>query len=123
MKPKHAEWIKKNVEGNGYGECHEKAKAMAAAFPGLRYARGFFHCIWGARQHGWCVDEDGTVVDPTRGQFPGPGEYEEIPDDQLAERVPTGVCMDCGGDVFKGATFCSKSCENATRRYLETGDI
>lgn len=119
MRPEHEAWIKANVDGDGYGRCHDKAKAMTAAFPELRYARGFFHCAWGARQHGWCVDRDGAIVDPTRGQFPGPGEYEEITEDQIARRVPSGVCMDCGAAVYGGRTFCSATCERATVAYLE----
>jgi hypothetical protein len=115
----YANWIKANVERDGYGQCKILTKKMAAEFPELRIAVGFFHCIWGARQHAWLVAPDGSVVDPTRAQFPGSGEYEELTEDQWADRIPTGVCMDCGDDVFHGDTFCSPECAEATMAYLK----
>lgn len=117
-KPEHAEWIKANVRGDGYGECHKMSAAMKKAFPDLREVKGFFHCFWGSRQHGWLVDQDGTIVDPTRAQFPGFGVYEEIKPEDFATRIPSGRCMGCGDDVFGGETFCSDSCEESTRAEL-----
>ena len=116
-------WIKGNAKGDGYGKCHEVCVAMKTAFPELRLAKGFFHCAWGARQHWWLITPDGHVVDPTRAQFPGLGGYEELRDDELEDRVPSGVCMDCGDPVYHGDTFCSPKCEAATRAYLEHGNL
>lgn len=106
-----------------YGQCKEAVEAMTKAFPELRPARGFFFSIaWGERQHHWCVtnDLDAEIVDPTRHQFPGGGTYEELSgtDEEIADRVPTDVCMDCGDPVYHGATFCGSACENATIAYL-----
>lgn len=118
---KYQEWIAANVEGNGYGKCQNYCKLMSGIFTELREAKGFFHCVWGARQHYWLVAPDSSIVDPTRGQFPGGGEYEELAEEELKDRCPTGVCMDCGEDVFHKDTFCSPECEEATRTYLRTG--
>ncbi len=119
MKDAYRVWINHNYpEQTGYGKCKEAVERMQTLFPELRIAKGFFHCIWGERCHWWLVAPNGGVVDPTRGQFPGPGEYEELQDHELADRVPTGVCMDCGDPVYHNDTFCSEECEAATRAYL-----
>lgn len=118
MLDKYFVWIITNVPGTGYGQCKDYSQAMLRAFPELRLVRGFFHCVWGARQHFWLVAPDGSVVDPTRRQFPGMGEYEELQDHELADRCPTGVCMDCGGQVFRFNRFCSPQCEAVTEKYL-----
>lgn len=123
MKREYSNWIKTNVnqETHGYGECHEVSHAMAAVFTELTVKKGFYHChSWGRRTHWWLVDEDGQIVDPTARQFPsaGRGDYQAISDDELPELVPTGRCMDCGDDVYKGATFCNRSCENSYAAYL-----
>jgi hypothetical protein len=93
---------------------------MVKAFPELRVACGFCLCTWGKDQHWWCVAPDGTVVDPTKSQFHAVFGYEEVdPNDPATRnRVPSGVCMDCGDAVFNGNTFCCHECEDATRSYL-----
>jgi hypothetical protein len=62
------------------------------------------------------------VVDPTASQFPHRPHYEELDltDPEDAARVPSGICMDCGADVYGGATFCSERCERATIAYLKS---
>lgn len=74
------------------GKCKELAEAAVVADPTLRLVRGWYFCpIWGTdEQHWWCERPDGTVVDPTAGQFPslGHGFYEEF--DGIF------VCEECG---------------------------
>jgi hypothetical protein len=119
----YADWTAAFVaQHNGFvrGLCSEATTKMVVAFPELRRACGF--ATWVANrvvrdQHWWCVAPDGMIVDPTRAQFGGqPVDYEEInlddPNDRA--RIPTGRCMNCSGDVFGGATFCSDACEANT---------
>lgn len=122
----YEEWIAENVD-RGYGKCREVVGRMVRAFPDLRRACGFYHCpAWGRREHWWCVDREGKVVDPTRAQFPsaepglGVNRYEELDLTNPADRarIPTGVCMDCGGPVYGGDTFCDATCEEQTMAYL-----
>jgi hypothetical protein len=97
----YAEWMEKNVT-DPYGTCREVTREMVKAFPHLRRVRGHYHCFsWGDREHWWCEDEHGNVIDPTRKQFPsrGCGTYTEW-DDSQAE--PTGKCPNCGEYCYGG---------------------
>jgi len=110
-------WITENVEDPRY-TCHQWSHAMVAAFPELRLARGYYmDPIDGRRGHWWCVTADGTIVDPTAEQFWPHGEYVELADDE----VPTGVCLNCGGDCFHLRAVCSDECgEEATAYYASS---
>jgi len=126
MRDAYKVWIDQNVnDDNGYGKCDELTRRMVKAFPTLTRRKGFFHSVfWGRRQHWWCRDEGGDIVDPTARQhpdgicFPKSDEaYEDLTDctdDELAERVPSGKCMDCGAEVYGGKRFCNSACERAT---------
>jgi hypothetical protein len=117
----YRDWITANVEGDGYGKCAEATQAMAAAFPELRRVRGHYYCsVWGERSHWWLVAEDGSIVDPTAGQFPsiGLGGYVEWHE---GDDEPTGKCANCGGYVYNSATVCSSACHQAMVDYLTTG--
>lgn len=123
MKTEYRAWIVEYVASipNGFvrGKCDEATQLMCAAFPELRRAAGFAHSSWGRDQHWWCVSPEGEIVDPTASQFLGGiADYEELDLEKDRDRIPTGVCMDCGDDVYGGKTFCSEACENATLRYL-----
>lgn len=123
----YAAWIEKHVKGDGYGKCVEVVKAMGVAFPELSVRFGFYFCAWGRREHWWlrCGDR---IIDPTGRQHPGGSlfpesdiGYEDLTNldaDELANKVPTGVCMNCGDPVYRGDTFCDDSCEAATIKYL-----
>lgn len=122
----YADWIEAFVasQPNGFvrGKCSAATAEMVKMFPELRRVAGFAHVSWGRDQHWWCVAPDGSVVDPTVAQFGAIGviKYEEvdIADPAAAATVPTGVCMDCGGDVYNDDTFCSAECQEATAAYL-----
>jgi predicted nucleic acid-binding Zn ribbon protein len=109
MLAQYRDWIIANVRGTDYGEWREVTARMLAAFPELRRVPGHYHCPFiGPRTHWWLVDADGGIVDPTVDQFPsrGLGEYVEWDGSPL----PTGRCLECGGDVYDGSSFCSDQC-------------
>lgn len=113
----YLEWIAAYVAArSGFvrGACSTATLEMVEAFPELRRAGGFVFVAWGRDEHFWCVAPDGSIVDPTAAQFPGGVfRYDELDlnDPKTREIVPTGYCMNCGGDTFKGATFCDQDCE------------
>lgn len=123
----YADWISAYVARNkGFvrGLCDPATTEMVKAFPELRRACGLATWNAGHRevrdQHWWCVAPDGMIVDPTAAQFTGQVLYEELnldnPDD--VARIPTGVCMGCGGDVYEGKTFCGDACEGSVMRDM-----
>ena len=122
----YAAWIAAYLTRNDNfvrGRCSRATAEMIEAFPELRRACGFAHVSWGRDQHWWCVAPDGSIVDPTVNQFGQLGvlQYEELDPNDTATRarVPSGTCMDCGGDVYNGATFCSSECESNMTKYLD----
>lgn len=127
----YATWVSLEVEGDGYGRCVETVDAMHETFPELKKRFGFFFAPhpWGRRQHWWLRTPEGKIVDPTGRQHPNghifPESdvcYEDLTDLDPAElraKVPTGVCMDCGGPVYNDDTFCDAECEAATARYMK----
>ena len=117
MEARYEDWVKANVEGDGYGHCAEITEAMAEAFPELRRVRGHYYCpFWGERTHWWMETADGEIVDPTLQQFPslGMGAYVEWND---GDEQPIGKCLNCGEYTFasKGGdkNFCSDACSTA----------
>lgn len=115
MEAKYAEWIESYVTciPNRFvrGKCAEATRKMVEEFPELRRACGFVFAPWGEDQHWWCVAPDGSVVDPTREQFPWVGGYEEVDPANPHRPIPTGRCMECGNSAYGGETFCDKECE------------
>lgn len=132
MFEKYNNWIQANVgDNNGYGLCHGICEKMKEEFPELELRKGhFFSTFWGKRPHWWLRDPNKKIVDPTSLQHPDglyfpPDDckYEDmtdLSDKELMEIVPTGRCADCGEDVYKNDSFCSKSCQDATERYLNS---
>lgn len=115
MEPKYAEWIVANVP-DPVGRCVEATAAMVAAFPELKRVRGHvYNVVWGEREHWWAVTPDGSVVDPTAGQFPNGISYYEPWDESVPE--PTGKCPNCGGYCFDGKYCCSDACEASYVAY------
>lgn len=123
----YAEWIEGYVSAqpNRFvrGKCAEATEAMLKVFPELRRVCGFVLTHWGEDQHWWCVAPDGSIVDPTKAQFPWVANYEEVDPSAPHRPIPTGACMDCGGPAFNGDTFCSKECERATCRGMGLREV
>jgi hypothetical protein len=94
------------------GKCKEMSEALVAADPTLRLVRGhYWDAFWGDQPHWWCEKPDGTVVDPTKDQFPtkGKGDYHEF-----SGIIP---CSQCGkemtedeADIDGRYAFCSGEC-------------
>ena len=94
------------------GKCKEYVDQAVKADPTLTAVRGYYICwSWGKQQHWWCVRSDGSIYDPTVGQFPKPhiGDYE--PFDGTVE------CSECGRKVLEeeatfhsSYAFCSLGC-------------
>lgn len=95
------------------GKCKEMSQALVDANPNLTLVRGHYHCsMWGKQPHWWVRDVNGSVIDPTKDQFPskGFGKYEEF--DGFVE------CSQCGKRMTEkevhrshgSYVFCSTLC-------------
>jgi hypothetical protein len=94
------------------GKCKEMSEALIKEDPTLTLVRGHYYCpMWGEQPHWWCKKPDGTIVDPTKNQFPsrGIGEYVEF--DGIIK------CSSCGKEVPEADAmlesnyaFCSNIC-------------
>jgi len=94
------------------GKCKEMSEALVAADQSLTLVRGHYYCpAWGEQPHWWTKKPDGTIVDPTKNQFPskGAGTYIEF----------NGIipCSNCGkgisedeADIDGRYAFCSYEC-------------
>jgi hypothetical protein len=105
------------------GKCKEATEEMCAAFPELTKVAGHVHCEWGKRGHFWATTADGTIVDPTRAQFPGAIAYEAWSPGQT---VRVGRCMNCGADIWRESNdlksvrreeICGEDCARALGDY------
>jgi len=94
------------------GKCKQFCEAEIEKDATLTLVRGYYHCpIWGKQAHWWLVKSDGSIFDPTVGQFPskGLGEYE--PFNGLV------YCANCGKEMQEeeasyesNYAFCSYTC-------------
>jgi hypothetical protein len=94
------------------GKCKEMSEALVATDPTLRLVRGYYYCSsWGIQEHWWTQREDGTVVDPTKDQFPskGMGIYEEF-DGLLYCEVCNKEMREEEADFAGCYPICSYSC-------------
>lgn len=96
------------------GKCKELSEALAAKHPNYTLVRGFYYePLWSREeQHWWCVDEQGTIHDPSRKQFPSGGipEFYKAFDGMID-------CAECGNQVAEDQArldgryaFCSYEC-------------
>lgn len=120
MKPEYRAWIRAYEETSGgrastLGKCESASREMVEAFPELTQVRGHVLCPepYGKRGHWWCETEDGTVIDPTAGQFTfGIFSYEEYVE---GDEIRLGKCMNCGDEIWGSPergrpSVCSDSC-------------
>lgn len=95
------------------GRCREFSERACLEDPTLTLVRGHYYCpVWNSNeQHWWCKKPDGTIVDPTKNQFPskGLGTYTEF----------NGMitCSECGREMREedarfdsNYAFCSDFC-------------
>lgn len=107
-----------------YAECSNFTKKFVQRFPHLKRVAGFY-CVEDdlnavemlpGTEHWWCVDVDGTIVDPTAEQFSQPGPY--VPLDEKVHFVRVGRCHNCGIDIYgllseAPQSVCSDECRDA----------
>lgn len=94
------------------GKCKEFSERLVQEDPTLRLVRGhYYDYAWGEQPHWWCEHEDGTIVDPTRDQFPSRGAGLYVPFDGHLE------CSNCGKEMREedasfdsNYAFCSYEC-------------
>ena len=113
MKQHYQEYINQLTEVKG--KCAEITLDMQGKFPELVRVRGYYVCpLVGERPHWWLKDGQ-EVVDPTAAQFSGFGQYQEWDETQ---QEPTGMCPNCGGHSYDGATCCSSNCHTEYLAYV-----
>ncbi len=94
------------------GKCQEMSEALVANDPTLALVRGHYHCpFWGEQAHWWTRKPDGTIVDPTKDQFPSKGIGQYVEFDGNVE------CSNCGNLMCENEAtyesryaFCSYEC-------------
>jgi hypothetical protein len=94
------------------GKCKEMSESLVAADPSLTLVRGHYYCAaWGEQPHWWTKRRDGTIVDPTKDQFPSKGSGVYVEFDGNIE------CSNCGkhmkeedADIEGCYAFCSCEC-------------
>jgi hypothetical protein len=94
------------------GKCKEMSEALVADDPTLTLVRGHYICpFWGDQAHWWTKRSDGTIVDPTKNQFPSKGLGDYVEFDGMVE------CANCGKAVAEGEAsfesnyaFCGYRC-------------
>ena len=94
------------------GKCKEMSEALIADDPSLELVRGYYLCPWwGEQPHWWVKRRDGSILDPTKDQFPSKGSGRYIEFDGMIE------CSNCGkeiseddADIDGNYAFCSYQC-------------
>jgi hypothetical protein len=105
-----------NVESNYLkfrGRCYELSLKAAEEDPSLTLVRGHYYCpIWNTEEaHWWTTAPDGTIVDPSKAQFPSNGLGIYTPFNGVIS------CSNCGKEVPEeeasfesNYAFCSNQC-------------
>lgn len=116
-------------------ECNSWTMRFVEKFPHLKRVAGFYGApedVWlndpdeeiYRTEHWWCVDTDGTIVDPTAEQFMH-GDFVYTPFDEAKHRIKIGRCMECGDDIFglkaEGPkSACSEECTERLTEYYNS---
>ena len=75
------------------GNCKEMCE-LVKEDPTLTLVRGhYYDPSWGEQPHWWCTKPDGTIVDPTKDQFPSKGDGVYVPFDGIVN------CAECGKEI------------------------
>lgn len=107
-----------------YAACNSFTTKFVKKFPHLKRQAGFYGSgrVAGSpgSEHWWCVDVDGTIVDPTAAQFLPGGVYTPL--DPSKHDVKLGRCMNCGADIYGKISdgskcVCSQDCADALENY------
>jgi hypothetical protein len=101
-----------SLKKRGFGKCKEMSTALVDADPSLALVRGYYYCsALGKLPHWWTKRPDGTIVDPTKDQFPSKGTGRYVEFDGFVE------CSECGkkikeedADLDGEHAFCSGEC-------------
>lgn len=105
------------------GQCRLFSTTFQIKFPHLRLERGFYNYGGYNCEHIWCVDVDGTIVDPTVEQFLlTNGTYKVF--DPKKDQILIGKCCNCGIEIYgleeEGPRqICSEVCERDYTAYVE----
>lgn len=130
---KYEQWIAERIaeayNGEAWrtmGRCASEVRLMAQTFPELTIVRGHVQAVFSTgvhkRAHWWLTRADGTIVDPTRGQYTGPVlAYEPY---QAGDPIRLGVCANCGKEIWGSpsagvGTVCSTECHREYAAYLQ----
>lgn len=85
-------------------KCQSFTVKFVEKFPHLQRVAGFYGNPdvdvenMQATEHFWCVDTDGSIVDPTAEQFRPGGSYTVFDPD--VHRIQIGRCMECGDYIY-----------------------
>jgi hypothetical protein len=95
------------------GTCKEVVEELVAGDESLTAVRGHYFCpIWNKDEpHWWAVDKEGTIIDPTKNQFPSKGHGIYTPFDGMVECSQCGAIKPEAEMSFMGNyAFCSYRC-------------
>jgi hypothetical protein len=83
------------------GKCKQMSEEACKTDPSLTLVRGHYLCpIWGVEEpHWWCERQDGSILDPTKDQFPSKGMGVYTP---FSGRIS---CAECGESVLEADAY------------------
>lgn len=95
------------------GRCKELSEELVKDNPSFTLVRGhYYEPMWNREEpHWWCVDENGTIHDPSKLQFPSAGcgvytEYSGFSDcEECGKSIPENEIIHMGR-----YTCCSSRC-------------
>ena len=92
--------MEENLYQKYRGKCKEFSEALCEQDPTLKLVRGhYIDWYWGEQAHWWCEKPDGTIIDPTKDQFPSKGNGEYIPFNGMVS------CEQCGKVVHEDDAY------------------